>query len=127
MALISLPRHLMNILLTSIKKYWIFSTLFILTLITIFSLWPLATLPTVPGTDKTHHFIAYATLMLPTALKKPKYWFVITLFFIACSGAIELVQPYVNRYCDFEDLLANIGGLVSGFMIAAILNKIKIV
>jgi hypothetical protein len=114
----------MNILLTSIKKYWIFFTLFILTLITILSLQPLAALPAVPGTDKTHHFIAYATLMLPTALRKPKYWFAITLFFIACSGAIELLQPYVNRYCDFKDLLANIAGLVCGFIIAEILKRL---
>lgn len=114
----------MNILLTSIKKYWIFSTLFILTLITILSLWPLATLPAVPGTDKTHHFIAYATLMLPTALRKPKYWLAIALFFIACSGAIELLQPYVNRYCEFKDLLANIAGLVCGFIIAKILKRL---
>jgi VanZ family protein len=114
----------MNILLTSIKKYWIFSTLFILTLITILSLWPLPTLPPVPGTDKTHHFIAYATLMLPTALRKPKYWLAIALFFIACSGAIELLQPYVNRYCEFKDLLANIAGLVCGFIIAKILKRL---
>ncbi|MEY2831528.1 MAG: hypothetical protein RLZZ574_786 [Cyanobacteriota bacterium] len=114
----------MNILLTSIKKYWIFSTLFILTLITIFSLRPLAALPSVPGTDKTHHFIAYATLMLPTALRKPKYWLAIALFFIACSGALELLQPYVNRYCDFKDLLANIAGLVCGFIIAKILKRL---
>lgn len=114
----------MNILLTSIKKYWIFSTLFILTLITILSLRPLPTLPPVPGTDKTHHLIAYATLMLPTALRKPKYWLAIALFFIACSGAIELLQPYVNRYCDFEDLLANIAGLVCGFIIAKILKRL---
>jgi VanZ family protein len=114
----------MNILLTLIKKYWIFSTLFILTLITILSLWPLPTLPPVPGTDKTHHFIAYATLMLPTALRKPKYWLAIALFFIACSGAIELLQPYVNRYCEFKDLLANIAGLVCGFIIAKILKRL---
>jgi VanZ family protein len=114
----------MNILLTLIKKYWIFSTLFILTLITILSLWPLPTLPPVPGTDKTHHLIAYATLMLPTALRKPKYWLAIALFFIACSGAIELLQPYVNRYCEFKDLLANIAGLVCGFIIAKILKRL---
>jgi VanZ family protein len=114
----------MNILLTSIKKYWIFSTLFILTLITILSLRPLVALPPVPGTDKTHHLIAYATLMLPTALRKPKYWLAIALFFIACSGAIELLQPYVNRYCEFKDLLANIAGLVCGFIIAEILKRL---
>jgi VanZ family protein len=61
--------------------------------------------------------------MLPTALKKPKYWLAITLVFIIWSGAIELLQPYVNRYCDFEDLLANIGGLVCGFIIAEILKS----
>ncbi|MBW4533032.1 MAG: VanZ family protein [Pleurocapsa minor HA4230-MV1] len=114
----------MNILLTSIKKYWIFSSLFILTLITILSLRPLPTLPPVPGTDKTHHLIAYAILMLPTALRQPKYWLAIALFFIACSGAIELLQPYVNRYCEFKDLLANIAGLVCGFIIAKILKRL---
>ncbi|NJK56577.1 MAG: VanZ family protein [Pleurocapsa sp. SU_5_0] len=114
----------MNILLTWIKKYWIFYTLFILTLITIFSLRPLATLPPVPGTDKIHHFIAYATLMLPTALRKPKYWLVIVLLFIACSGLIELIQPYVNRYCDLKDLLANIAGLACGLIIAEILKRL---
>jgi VanZ family protein len=113
----------MNILLTSIRKYWIFSTVFILTLITILSLRPLETLPAAPGTDKIHHFIAYATLMLPTALRKPKYWLVIALFFIACSGAIELIQPYVNRYCDLKDLLANVAGLICGLIIAKILKK----
>jgi VanZ family protein len=114
----------MNTLLILIKKYWIFSSIFILTLITILSLRPLATLPPVPGTDKTHHFIAYATLMLPLALSKPKNWVFIVLLFIACSGAIELIQPYVNRYCEFKDLLANIAGLICGLIIAEVLKRI---
>jgi VanZ family protein len=114
----------MSILLTWIKKYWIFCTLFILTLITILSLRPLATLPPVPGTDKLHHFIAYATLMLPTALRKPKYWLLIALIFITCSGAIELIQPFVNRYCDLKDLLANIAGLACGLIIAEIFKRL---
>jgi VanZ family protein len=110
----------MNILLCFIRRYWIFSTIFILTLITILSLRPLESLPPVPGTDKIHHFIAYATLMLPTALRKPKSWLLIVLVFIACSGAIELIQPFVNRYCDLKDLLANIAGLACGLIIAEI-------
>jgi VanZ family protein len=114
----------MNILLSSIRRYWIFSTIFILTLITILSLRPLETLPPVPGTDKIHHFIAYATLMLPTALRKPKSWIVNVLLFIAWSGAIELIQPYVNRYCDLKDLLANIAGLACGLIIAEILKRL---
>ena len=112
----------MNTLLTSVQKYWVFSTLFILTLITILSLWPLATLPPVPGTDKTHHFIAYAVLMLPTALRKPKYWLLIALLFVFCSGMIEMVQPFVNRYGELKDMLANITGLLCGLFLAEILR-----
>ena len=112
----------MNTLLTLVQKYWVFSTLFILTLITILSLWPLATLPPVPGTDKTHHFIAYAVLMLPTALRKPKYWLLIALLFVFCSGMIEMVQPFVNRYGELKDMLANITGLLCGLFLAEILR-----
>lgn len=77
---------------------------------------PLPELPPVPGTDKTHHVIAYALLILPTALKKPKNWQIIVLFFIGWSGAIELIQPYVNRYGEWQDLAANIIGLICGFL-----------
>ena len=102
-------------LLTFIRTYWIFITLLTLTVITVLSLWPLEELPSVSGSDKTHHFIAYAALMFPTALRKPNYWLLIGLFFICWSGSIELLQSYVNRYGEFQDLVANIIGLVSGF------------
>ena len=103
-------------LLTLIKKYWLSISLFCLTVITILSLLPLAELPPVPGTDKTHHFVAYALLMFPIALRKPKNWQIIVLFYIGWSGAIELIQPYVNRYGEWEDLAANIIGLICGFL-----------
>ena len=113
----------MKVLITLIKQYWLFLTFFILTLIIIFSLKPLDTLPGVPGTDKTHHFIAYAALMLPTAIRKPKYWLLIALLFAIGSGAIELIQPYVNRYGEVKDLMANVGGLACGLIIAKILRS----
>lgn len=115
-------KHLTIALLTLIKKHWIFVTAFILTAITILSLTPLETLPPAPGTDKAHHFIAYAALMFPTALRKPKYWLAIALFFICWSGAIELLQPYVNRYGEIEDLVANIIGLVFGLLAVQIIK-----
>ena len=116
-------KHLINAILVSIAKYWIFATLFILTAITILSLKPLSELPPVPGSDKTHHFIAYALLMFPTALKKPKHWQIIVLFFIGWSGIIELIQPYVNRYGEWQDLAANIVGLVFGFLAVQIVKR----
>ena len=109
-------------LLTLIRKNWIIFTLFILLIITTLSLWPLDELPSVPGTDKAHHLIAYAILMLPTALRKPNRWILFGLFFIAYSGAIELLQPYVNRYGEWNDMIANTAGVVCGLFIAEIVN-----
>ena len=104
-----------------IQKYWLHITLILLVSIATLSLWPVAHLPSVPGTDKTHHFIAYAALMLPTALRQPKHWVMITLAFLAFSGAIELIQPYVNRYGEWLDMAANAFGLICGFILAKVL------
>lgn len=113
----------MSALLAFIRKYWISTTLFVLTVITILSLRPLPTLPPVPGSDKTHHLIAYAALMFPTALKKPKYWIALGLFFVAWSGLIEIIQPYTNRYGEVQDFVANIAGLGCGLLIAQIAKR----
>ncbi len=101
-----------------IQKYWLQITVMLLVSIATLSLWPAAHLPNVPGTDKTHHFIAYGALMFPTALKKPKYIVTIAICFIAFSGAIELIQPYVNRYGEWLDMAANTLGLVCGWLLA---------
>ena len=114
----------MHKLLYLTKKYWIGITLLILAAITFLSLWPLDVLPSVPGTDKTHHLIAYAVLMLPTALRKPKNWIIYGLLFIIYSGAIELIQPFVNRYGEWMDLFANSTGIICGVIIASLINFI---
>jgi len=101
-----------------IQKYWLNLTLILLISIATLSLWPAAYLPSVPGTDKTHHFIGYAALMFPTALKQPKYILTIAFGFIAFSGAIELIQPYVNRYGEWLDMAANVIGLLCGWLLA---------
>jgi len=110
-------------LLALIKTNWIAFTLFTLAAITTLSLWPLEKLPSVPGTDKTHHLIAYAVLMFPTALRKPDKWIMFGLLFIAYSGAIELLQPYVNRYGEWLDMAANAMGVVCGLTIAELINR----
>jgi len=85
---------------------------------------PLKQLPIVPGTDKTHHFIAYAALMFPAALKKPKYWKIYGFMFVGYSGLIELIQPFVNRYGEWLDMLANTSGVIIGIFIATLVNFI---
>ena len=114
----------LRILVSSIKKYWLATTLFILAFITVMSLYPLAELPPIPGTDKTHHLIAYGLLMMPVAVKNPKNMIAIALFFAFWSGAIEILQPYVNRYAEFKDFLANVAGLILGWVIVKVVKKI---
>ena len=109
-------------LLNMVKHYWVALTLLLLASITVLSLWPADALPLVPGSDKTHHLIAYTALVIPIALRKPKHWLLIAFCFIACSGLIELLQPYVNRYGEWLDMLANIAGIVCGIIIASTLN-----
>lgn len=113
----------MKLLLQLIRDYWIILSLILATLITFLSLMPLSQLPVVTGSDKSHHFIAYSALVFPLMLKKPNYWFVIFILFAFLSGAIELIQPYQNRYGEWLDLLANIGGLISGSLVAYIINR----
>lgn len=108
----------MGTLLTQLSRFWLAATLLVLLAITLLSLWPAGSLPSVPGTDKTHHFIAYAGLMFPVALRQPKSWILIGVFFMGWSGAIELIQPYVNRYGEWLDMLANSGGLLCGVLLA---------
>ncbi len=113
----------MNKVTALIERYWILLSATILLIITTLSLLPLDQLPEVPGTDKTHHFIAYCVLMFPVALRKPKYWFVILIFFAVWSGGIELIQPYVNRYGEWLDMLANTAGLLLGVLFGGLVRR----
>ena len=105
-----------------IKQFWLGITIVILVVITVASLYPAQYLPSVPGSDKTHHFIAYCALMLPTAIRRPKYWLAIALLFITWSGLIELIQPHVNRYAEWLDLAANTGGVLLAIIITQALQ-----
>ena len=108
-----------------VRLYWMTITLIILAAITGLSLWPLDQLPTVPGSDKTHHFIAYAALIIPVVLRKPKYWPLICSSFVFWGGAIELLQPFVNRYGEWLDIIANTFGLAFGLMAAMLINRFE--
>lgn len=115
----------MQLFINFISRFYLALTILILTMITLFSLWPIERLPAVPGTDKTHHLIAYAMLMFPIAIRQPKHHWLIAILFICFSGAIELIQPYANRYGEWLDLAANIGGLLIGMLLAQLFFLIK--
>ena len=47
----------------------------------------------------------------------------IGLLFIAYSGAIELLQPYVSRYGEWLDMAANTLGIICGLIVAELINR----
>ena len=88
------------------------------------SLTPLVELPSVPGSDKTHHIIAYAALAIPTAFAYPKRLLMMAVLYILLGGLIELIQPYVNRYGEWLDFIANLSGVILGSFIGLLLDKL---
>lgn len=105
-----------------VKRYWIALSVFNIFLVSALSLTPLEHLPVAPGSDKLHHFIAYACVIFPCALVRPKYWTAAVLLVIAWGGVIELIQPFVNRYGEWLDVAANTLGIFIGILSATLTN-----
>lgn len=114
----------MNVL-NYIKIYWIALTLFTLAAVTALSLWSPGNLPSVLGSDKHHHIIAYAVLIFPTVLRRPRHWKLIILFFIAYSGVIELAQPLMHRSAEWLDMAANVTGVLCGLLVSELIRKLE--
>ena len=104
------------------QQHWKPVTIFLLLVIAFLSLYPLPELPGAPGTDKIHHLVAYFLLALPSGLKKPNKWVLFIFLFIIFGGVIEMIQPYVNRYGEWLDFLANTTGVIFGFFLGVVLN-----
>ncbi len=116
----------MTEIIAAIKKYWFALTLCVFVGINVLSLYPLDDLPLVPGGDKAHHFLAYAVLIFPVALRKPAHWLWLAMSFAVWSGCIELIQPYVNRHGTWLDMAANMGGLIVGTLAAFAINHFMV-
>jgi VanZ family protein len=112
---------------THLKQYpshanWL--SLMIASAIIVLSLTPLPQLPDVPGSDKTHHLIAYAALAIPAAIATPSRLWAFAVLYILMGGAIEIIQPYVNRYGEWLDFIANVSGVVIGSLIGLVASKL---
>ena len=77
------------------------------------------------GADKIKHFIAFAALGcflyrgVYRCTQFAEFWCVV----LACAGGIsfgiliEVLQPRVGRYCDINDLAADVLGMLSGVLL----------
>ena len=106
-------------------RYWHVASIGLLVAITALSLSPLPEFPApdLISNDKLHHMIAYAALALPVSLARPRHWWLVLAGFLTWSGKMEILQPYVNRYGEWADLLANASGLALGGGLGALLRR----
>ena len=103
---------------------WKIYTTLIFVIITFLSLYPIKEQPSIPGSDKIHHLIAYSALSIGVGLRRPSNYLLIIVFFSFYSGLIEIVQPYVNRFGEIEDFLFNNLGIFIGLTLGIVINKI---
>ena len=103
---------------------WKIYTSLIFIIITFLSLYPLQEQPSVPGSDKIHHLIAYSALTICVGLRRPSNYVLIIILFSLYSGLIEIIQPYVNRFREIEDFLFNNLGIFIGLILGIFINKI---
>ena len=68
-----------------------------------------------PDADKWHHFIAFAVLTYPMVAANKRLSFAIVLFGLCLGASIEIIQPYVNRFGDFNDFKADCIGILLGY------------
>jgi len=64
--------------------------------------------------DKLYHFVAFAALVFPVIATAPRRWVWAAPLAVAFGGAIELIQPFVNREAEWLDFLANNLGVAAG-------------
>ena len=98
------------------KKIDIYATIIIAFTIGLATLTPVETLPNVSGSDKLYHLISFAILTLPIAIIRPNAMWIILSLSIAYGGAIEALQPLVNRNFELADLIADACGAVLGIL-----------
>jgi len=109
------------------RKIDIYATIAIAFAIGLATLTPVETMPNVSGSDKLYHLISFAILTLPIAIIRPKAMWVILSLSIAYGGAIEIIQPLVNRNCEMADLFADTCGAMLGILAGKLLlSKIRL-
>ena len=110
-----MTKYFKILLLPNLQTGVVLTFIFIL-IICVGTLIPLPQAVDVPGTDKWHHFLAFAALTYPLTVVSRRYWLSIIVFGLLFGALIEIIQPYVNRYGDVADFTADAVGVLIGFL-----------
>ena len=102
----------------------IYATIIIAVVIGMATLTPVEELPAVSGSDKLYHLISFAILTLPIAVIRPKAGWVMFILSVGYGGAIEVLQPLVDRNCELTDFLADVGGVALGMAVSKAFGRL---
>lgn len=84
--------------------------------ISLATLTPLEQLPVhVPGSDKLHHVVGFFGWTIMIAAGKQSRFIMLCCFIFLWGGAIEIIQPYINRYGEWLDFAANSLGIALAY------------
>jgi VanZ family protein len=103
------------------KNIDVYVTIIIAFAIGLATLTPVEKLPNVSGSDKLYHLLSFTILTFTIGAVRPKSVWWILILRVAFGGAIEMLQPLVNRSCEFADFLADACGAALGIMVSRVL------
>ena len=73
--------------------------------------------------DKLAHIAAFAALIMPSAVLRPRFlWWTLPLATLLGLG-IEMIQPYVGRSQEWIDVAADLIGLITGTSLGLMLRR----
>lgn len=104
-------------------KFALILTFIFTLLILVGTLSPLPQKIDAPGSDKWHHFIAFAVLTYPMVAANKRLVISIILFGLCLGAGIEIIQPYVNRFGDFNDFKADCIGILIGYFLGKLAHR----
>ncbi len=70
------------------------------------------------GSDKIYHVLAFACLVFPLPLVRPRWTVWVILGVIVYGGVIEVIQPFFGRQAEWADLVADGIGAILGAILA---------
>jgi VanZ family protein len=89
---------------------------------------------TLPGNDKSLHFVGYGILALlmgavlitqKRTFERRRFPFAGAFFLLSLYAAFdELTQRLVGRHCDLQDWLADVAGIAIGLFVAACISQL---
>ena len=112
-------------LIQSRTTVWLLLSVVLAATVAVLTLSPQASMPIGPqGVDKFYHMAAFAALIFPTALLRPKWCLRFGCLAILYGGIIEAIQPIFGRSADMSDFWADGLGVAMGIFLGVAARRI---